>query len=406
MVLSIIIFIIIIWTIFTEWIDYINVKHKPEKLTEDMKDYYDDTQWNKALAYSKKKYKLSLVQSIIGFIEIMVILSFGWFGYLDTIIRGFTSNEMVVTLVFFWIITIGSTILSLPLSWYSTFVIEEEFGFNKTTKATFIKDFLKWIALSAVLWAIVMVPILWLYGKLGSSFWLYAWIFISIFGLVLQYFYSEFIVPIFNKQEKLEDGELKTAIIEFANKVDFPVDEIYVIDWSTRSTKSNAYFAWFWKKKRIVLFDTLIKNFSKEEIVAVLAHEIGHYKNKHIIKWMIISTLESGFVLFIASLFLWNPLFSTALGASVPSFHICLIAFSLLYSPLNIVSWIFGNYLSRKHEYEADAFAKLHYSAKYLMSSLKKLTIENLSDIKPHPIYEFVTYSHPSVLKRIWALQE
>jgi STE24 endopeptidase len=269
-----------------------------------------------------------------------------------------------------------------------------------------VLDQIKTIALTLVLTGILLTVVLVVYEHAGGWFWLSAWLAVSVFSLTVAFFYSEWIVPIFNKQTPLEEGELRSAIEAFAQKASFPVRNIYIIDGSKRSTKSNAYFTGFGKKKRIVLFDTLIEDLSTEEIVAVLAHEIGHYKMKHIFYTIAISLASTGFMLWAMSIFLNNPSLARALGGTAPSFHLGLVGFSLLYSPLSYVLDLAVDYLSRKHEYAADKFAAGYGTGDALVSGLKKISSKSLANLTPHPIVVFCRYSHPTLLQRIHHIQK
>ncbi|NND52252.1 MAG: M48 family metallopeptidase, partial [Flavobacteriaceae bacterium] len=308
-------------------------------------------------------------------------------------------------LIFFGIIMLGSDLISTPFSYYSTFVIEEKFGFNKTTKKTFLLDKLKgWIML-AILGGGLLALIIWFYQVTGKNFWLYAWGLVTIFTVFMNMFYSRLIVPIFNKQTPLEIGELRDKISNYAQTVGFKLNKIFVIDGSKRSTKANAYFSGFGSEKRVTLYDTLINDLEDEEIVAVLAHEVGHYKRKHIIFNLISSIVLTGLTLFILSLFISKPVLSQALGVEIPSFHIGLVAFGILYSPFSEITGLVMNLFSRKFEYQADNYAKSTYKAEPLISSLKKLSKNNLSNLTPHPAYVFMHYSHPTLFQRIQNLR-
>jgi len=285
-------------------------------------------------------------------------------------------------------------------------VIEEKFGFNKATPKIFIGDKIKTWIITAIIGGGILALVIWFYQLTTEYFWIYTWIIISVFSIFFSMFYSNLIVPLFNKQTPLEEGELKSAIQDFAEKVGFQLENIYIMDGSKRSTKANAYFAGLGKKKRIVLFDTLVNEMTTEEIVAVLAHEIGHYKKKHTLSMIIISIIQMGITLFILSLLINNPLLSSALGASKPSFHLGLLAFGIIYSPVSTLLGLGINVLSRKNEYEADRFAGVNYNADALASALKKLSVKNLSNLTPHPAYVFFHYSHPPLLKRLEALDE
>ena len=298
-----------------------------------------------------------------------------------------------------------SEIIAIPLSYYSTFVIEDKFGFNKSTKKIFWSDKIKGILMSALLGGGILALIIWFYQLTGENFWIYAWILVALFSLLMNMFYAKLIVPLFNKQSPLEAGVLKTAIEKYAEKVGFTINNIFVIDGSKRSTKANAYFSGFGSQKRITLYDTLINDLETDEIVAVLAHEVGHYKRKHIVFNLISSILLTGLTLFVLSIFINSPLLSEALGVSIPSFHIGLIAFGILYSPISRITGLFMNLMSRKFEYQADNFAKDTFESKALIISLKKLSKNSLSNLTPHPAFVFAQYSHPTLLERIKNLE-
>jgi len=310
--------------------------------------------------------------------------------------------------LYFGILGIAADIFSTPFSVYSTFVIEEKFGFNKTTPKTFIFDKIKGWFLSAIIGGGLFSLIIWIFESTGIYFWLYAWFVVSVFSIFMAMFYSNLIVPLFNKQTPLEDGELRNAIQTFSEKVGFKLKNIYVIDGSKRSNKANAYFTGLGMKKRIVLYDTLIKNHSIDELVAVLAHEIGHYKKRHTLLGVFLSIFQTGLMLFILSLFIakgseLSEILSGALQAQA-SFHIGILVFGLLYSPLSLILGLIMNIISRKNEYAADHFAGKNFSAKALIEALKKLSVNNLSNLTPHPVYVFFHYSHPPLLERLKAL--
>jgi STE24 endopeptidase len=327
------------------------------------------------------------------------------FAWVDDIARSISDNEMVVSLLFFGILFIGNEVLTLPFTLYSTFVIEERFGFNTTTAKIFFFDSIKSLLLTIVLGGGILALILWLYQQLGDQFWLATWAAISLFSLIMLLFYSEWIVPLFNKQKPLGEGELRTAIEAFADKAGFSLKNIFVIDGSKRSTKANAYFTGFGKKKRVVLYDTLIEQLTTEEVVAVLAHEVGHYKKKHVVSSLILSFVQSFVLLYILSLFLRLPISAEVLNAAQPSFHIGIVVFGLLYQPISLVLGLMMNVFSRKHEYEADAFATEYALGDALISGLKKISVQALSNLNPHPAYVFVHYSHPTLLQRMEHIQ-
>ena len=269
---------------------------------------------------------------------------------------------------------------------------------------TFVMDKLKGYLLAIIIGGLLGSSLLWLILEIGKDFWWYFWVLISVFMLFMQMFYSSLILPLFNKLTPLEDADLRSAIVNYCNKVDFPLTHLFVMDGSKRSKKSNAFFMGIGKKKKIVLYDTLVKNHSIEELVSILAHEVGHYKKKHIISGLVITILQTGFILFILSLFVYNENLSFALGSDMIGIHLNLIAFSILYSPLSSLTGIVMNMYSRKNEFEADAFARKTYKAEPLKEALKKLSVDNLSNLYPHPFYVFIHYSHPPLLVRLKAL--
>ena len=397
----IIIAILLIDFAIDKLISYLNAKHFDDKIPNELTDVYNEKEYFKSQAYKKENYRFSLLKS--GFTMILTLFFFilKGFAWVDDYARGFSTNEITVALIFFGLIMIGSEILSIPFSYYHTFFIEEKYGFNKTSKRLFITDKLKGLLLSATIGGGVLAIIIWFYQMTGDSFWVYTWLFIGAFTIFITMFYSTLIVPLFNKQSPLEDGELKDAIFAFSKKTGFTLNNIYVIDGSKRSTKANAYFSGFGARKRIVLYDTLINDLDTEEIVAVLAHEIGHYKKKHVLINMVLSLFVTGITLYFFSLFIDNALLSKALSVDIPSFHIGLITFGILYSPISEITGIFMNMISRKFEYQADDFAKNQFNGSSLISSLKKLSKNSLSNLTPHKANVFIHYSHPTLLQRI-----
>ncbi|AOW16706.1 peptidase M48 [Polaribacter vadi] len=398
--------IISISFIIDKILDTLNAKHFDDKIPAKLADVYDETAYKKSQAYKKTNEKFSNISSTFSIVLTLVFFFVDGFKYVDDFARSFTDNPILVALIFFGVIMLGSDILTTPFSYYKTFVIEEKFGFNKSTKKLFWLDKIKGWLMSILLGGGVLAIIIWFYQFAGKDFWIYAWALVAVFSLIMNMFYAKLIVPLFNKQTPLENGELKTAIENYAQKVGFTLNNIFVIDGSKRSTKANAYFSGFGSQKRITLFDTLINDLETDEIVAVLAHEVGHYKRKHIIFNLASSILLTGLTLFILSLFINSSLLSEALGVSIPSFHIGLIAFGILYSPISEITGLFMNYMSRKFEYQADNFAKETFEATPLITSLKKLSKNSLSNLTPHKAYVFMHYSHPTLLERIENLEK
>ncbi len=396
----IIIAIIIIDFAVDKIIEALNARHFNDLVPRELQDVYNETEYKKSQRYNNENYNFGLITSTFSLLLMLAFLFFDGFAYVDSLARGFSDDPILIALIFFGIIMFASDILTLPFSWYSTFVIEEKYGFNKTTKKTFFTDKLKSWALLAIVGGGILALIVWFYQITDEDFWWYTWILIIIFTLFVNMFYAKLIVPLFNKQTPLPEGSLRTKIENYAQKVGFKLDNVFVIDGSKRSTKANAYFSGFGKEKRITLYDTLIKDLEEEEILSVLAHEVGHYKKKHIFANLAASIITTGFTLWLLSLFIGNPLLSQALGVTQPSFHIALIAFGILYSPISEITGLIMNYLSRKFEYQADNYAKKTYNAQALISSLKKLSKISLSNLTPHKAYIFMNYSHPTLLQR------
>ena len=384
----------------------LNSRRYDSQLPEEVKDVYDQEHYLRSQEYKKVNERFSVLTSTFSFILIILILTFHVFGYFDQIARSVTSNPILIALLFFAIIMLASDILNTPFALYDTFVIEEKFGFNKTTLATFFLDKLKGWFLAAVLGGGITALIIWIYLLTKEMFWIYAWIAVTSVMIFITMFYSTLIVPLFNKQTPLQEGPLRDAIRVLCDKVGFHLTNVYVIDGSKRSTKSNAYFSGLGSRKRIVLYDTLIDDLTTDEIVAVLAHEIGHYKKKHSLLNIILGVIQTGITLYVFSLFIVNPMLSWALGAKVHSIHMVILAFGIIYSPISTVVGLALNLLSRSHEYQADQYAKRHFDAKSLISALKKLSSKNLSNLTPHPAYVFFHYSHPTLLQRIRALNK
>lgn len=402
----IILFIFVIDFIWSQYLAYRNRKKMSSDIPYIVSGIYNQEEYTRQQSYQKESGLFGLYSSLLSFAIILSILLLGLFGRLDIFLRNYMQNEVYLTLMFFGIIYLCSVIISLPFDYYSTFVIEAKFGFNKSTKRIFWTDQFKSFLLTLILGGIILALLAWFYNTLGNNAWLYAWGIITIFSLCMTLFYSNIIVPLFNKQKPLEEGELRTEIETFGKQAGFAIDNIYVIDASKRSTKANAYFTGFGSKKRIVLFDTLINDLSTNEIVAVLAHEIGHYKKKHTLQGMLTSILYMGIMLYLISLFLGNQSVAIALGGSIPSFHLGLIGFSLLFTPISMLLGIISSMLSRKNEYQADAYAASYGMADDLINALKKLSVKSLSNLNPDWLYVFFYYSHPTLLQRIEALQK
>lgn len=397
----IIIGIIIINFIKDKILDALNAKHFNDPIPEELADVFDDEAYNKSQKYKAVNYRFGIWSSLFSLVLTLGFLLFDGFEYVDNLARSYSENPIIIALIFFGIIMIASDIISTPFSYYKTFVIEEKFGFNKTTKKTFFLDKIKGLVMMALIGGGLLALIIWFYEITGKYFWLYAWALISGFTIFMNMFYARLIVPLFNKQTPLEEGELRSKISDYANSVGFSLKKIFVIDGSKRSTKANAYFSGFGSEKRVTLFDTLINDLDDDEIVSVLAHEVGHYKRHHIIFNLFASIILTGLTLYILSIFISNPLLSNAIGVEKQSFHVGLVAFGMLYAPISEITGLVMNYFSRKFEYEADDYAKSTYKAEPLIGSLKKLSKNSLSNLTPHPSYVFMHYSHPTLYQRI-----
>ncbi len=390
--------------IFEQWLDYLNHKHVSATIPHELEGIYDEEQYTKQQEYKKANYSFGVLSDVLSFLVMLAMLFFGGFALIHKWVVVISGSAVVQSLLFFAIIGLGSSIISLPFSIYGTFVIEERFGFNKTTPKTFILDLLKSMLLSVVIGGPLMALVIWLYTIAGAYFWLYAWMVISGFTIFMTMFYTSVILPLFNKQTPLEEGELREAIEAFSDEAGFKLDNVFVMDGSRRSTKANAFFSGLGSSKRIVLYDTLIKDLNTEEIVAVLAHEIGHYQLKHTLWGTVIGVVQMGIILFVFGLVVNNPLLSQALGVADPNFHIGLLVFGILYSPVSFVTGMFMTILSRKNEYAADAFANGFGLGKALISGLKTISSNALSNLTPHSLYVFFHYSHPPLLQRIRAI--
>ena len=393
---------IIILNFFKDSIlDYLNSKYFDNEIPNIISDIYDKEKYLKSQEYKKTQYKFNRISSIYSLLILLFFFYFDGFLILDNYCRLLFDSELIISLSFFGIIYFGNDLLSIPFSIYHTFIIEEKFGFNKTTKKTYIIDKLKSWLLTILFGGGILSFIIFQFESIGQNFWIVAWIFISVLTLLINGLYAQIIVPLFNKQTKLEDGELKSEIEKYSKKAGFNLSNIYVIDGSKRSTKANAYFSGFGKQKRVTLYDTLINKLTKNQIVAVIAHEIGHYKKNHIIFNLLFSIIQSGIMLYILSLLIYMPIFSEALNIENHSFHIALITFSILYTPISEMSSLIFNLFSRKFEYEADEYADKTFDGKYLIEALKVLTKDSLSNLTPHPKYVWWHYSHPTLLERI-----
>jgi STE24 endopeptidase len=384
---------------------YLNSKASHNPIPAELKGIYDDAAYKRQQAYSRTNRKMGVVVNILNTSLTLSLFAFGGFAFIDGFVRSYTDNPILLTLMFMFVVYLITMIIDIPAGYYSTFVIEERFGFNKSTRKMFFLDQLKGFALNTVIMGALLAAIVWIYGLMPSYFWIVAWGVLMLVTLFFQFFYSDLIVPLFNKQTPLEEGELRTAIEEFAGKVGFAIKDIYVMDSSKRSTHANAYFTGFGSKKRIVLYDTLIQQLTTDEIVGVLAHEIGHYKHRHQLKGLLSNAMTSLLMLFLFSLVIDSKAIANAAGCSEPSFYINLLVFSMFYSPVELVLSMVNNVVSRRHEWQADEFAKVNGKGMAVSSGLRKMSANSLSNLTPHPLVVFMEYSHPTLLQRVRHLE-
>ncbi len=369
-----------------------------------LRGMYDDEAYARQQSYFRANRSVSLVSTLVSTLFTLLVFAFGGLGWLDSLVRSLSDSPVVQALAFFAVLGTVSWLIALPIDVYDTFVIEERYGFNKTTVRLYIVDTLKSLGLTVVLGGGLLALVVWIYGCSPHWFWLIAWGVMALVTTVIQYFYSVLLVPIFNKQTPLAEGELRDAIEQFAKRADFRLKNIYVIDGSKRSTHSNAYFTGFGRQKRVVLYDTLITQLSTDEIVGVLAHEIGHYKHHHIVLSMLEGLATSLVTFILLGLCLDSHELAAAAGSGMPSFHVNVVIFSLLYTPLNILMGIVSNIRSRRGERQADHYALVHGMGAAEASALKKMSAMSLANLTPHPAVVFTSYSHPTLAERVTTL--
>ncbi len=388
-------------------IELLNLKNLSPQLPDEFKGHYDDERYKKSQLYTRENTITGLINKTFFEIIVIIFILAGGFNYVDKIARGYGFGEIITGLIFTGILIFSFQLLELPFDIYDTFVIENKYGFNKTTVKTYLLDMVKSIILATVIGGLIFSCILWFFGKFENWAWLFCWIAIIVFQMFLNFIAPVVIMPLFNKFIPLENGELKNSVESYARSQNFKMKGLFKMDGSKRSTKSNAYFTGFGKFRRIVLFDTLIEKHTIEELVSILAHEMGHFKMKHIYKNMFIGTITTGFLFFLLSFFINNEGLFTAFKMEKTSIYASLVFFGFLYSPVMEIISLFGNCMSRRHEYEADAYAvKTGNNAEAMISALKKLSADNLSNLTPHPFMVFLKYTHPPVLKRIEKIRE
>ena len=389
------------WSTF---LTLLNIKASRQPVPALLADLYDEERYRRQQAYAMTNRKFSLLSGAVSTLVTLGIFAFGGFAVFDGAARAVSAAPVVQALVVWGIFYLISWFISLPFDIYRTFVIEQRFGFNRTTPKLFAADAVKSLLTSLVIMGAVLALCAWIYTLTPRWFWLLAWGAVSLFSLFMQYFYSQLIVPLFNKQTPLPEGELRTAIEAFAARVDFRLDNIFVIDSSKRSSKSNAYFTGFGRRKRVVLYDTLMEQLTTEEIVGVLAHEIGHYKHHHILLSLCEGFATNLLMFWLFSLFIGSDALAAAAGCGAASFHVNLAVFSLIYTPVSLVLDIVTNVISRGHERQADAFAAAHGMGPAEASALKKMSAKSLANLTPHPLVVFTEYSHPTLAERVESL--
>jgi len=397
--------IIVLHYILDITVSSLNIKALSPELPDEFRDVFDHKSYRQSQRYTTATTTLSLVQNSITTTATVIFLLLGGFNLVDQFARSFALNDIVTGLIFTFTLLILSFMLGLPFSLYSTFGLEARFGFNRTTVTTFTGDIVKGLLLTILLGGPVLALVLWFFDNSGSYGWFFCWIGVVVFGIVLQFFAPVLIMPLFNTFTPLADNELRQKILDYADRQNFLLKGIFTMDGSKRSSKLNAFFTGFGKFRKIVFFDTLVEKLSSDEIVAVLAHEMGHFKKKHIWKMIVASVLQTGLMFFLLSFFIENAALFEAFGMEKRSIYASLVFFAFIYAPLNTLLSIIFNYLSRIHEFEADRFAaETTGEAGALISGLKKLSKENLSNLTPHPLMVFFSYSHPPVLSRIRTL--
>ena len=383
------------------FVDFLNHRSSGRPLDSELKELYDESEHQRSIRYQAANYRISFLTSTLFFLLLIAALTYEWFAALDRFVRDQWSNEIVISLAFIGILALISNLISLPFGIYSTFKIEAEYGFNKSTVTTFITDLVKGLLLTLVIGGALLGAVLWIYQELRSTFWLWAWLLFASFSLFFFMFGTKLILPLFNKLTPVPEGELRSEVEKYCASQGYSLGKLFVMDGSKRSTKANAFFSGLGKSKTIVLFDTLLEKLETREVVAVLAHEIGHYKRKHTLAMFLLSNLQT-FVLFaLLGWLLGVEELSTALGATESSFHLSALAFFLLFSPVSMLLGLINNGLSRRNEYQADDFARETYDGAALREALKKISTDALANLSPHPLYVAVNYTHPPIRERL-----
>ncbi len=407
LLLGIVLFVLIEFTAGMV-INYLNERSKNQPLSAEGAEIFNPEEYAKSMAYGTAKYRLEMLTTLVSTAVILAAIALGWFAWLDDQLRDRVTNNLLITVLFGAIVAVVGTLANIPAGYYSTFVIEEKFGFNKSTKKLFFQDAIKQLIISLALGLVLLYAVAWIYQELQSQFWIIAWLLFAVFSLFMFVFGTRIFLPMFNKLKPLPEGELRTAVEDYCQKQGFPLSKLYEMDASKRSTKLNAFFSGMGKVKIIGLYDTLLEKLTVQETVSVLAHEVGHYKRKHVYTMFAFSNIQTLIIFSLLGWLLGNPNLSKALGADVPSFHLSLLAFFLLFSPVSTLLGLINNSFSRRNEYQADQYSIDTYpgAREHMYSALKKLSRESLSNLNPHPVYVAVHYSHPPILDRLANLKK
>ncbi len=402
--LTLLITLVILSYLVESLIKILNHRESKKALHPTLANLYSESEYRRSLEYSQANFSLSITNATYSIIIMVLALALGVFGTIDKYVREQVQSEILIALIFFAIIGLVSDVLDLPFDIYGTFVVEAKFGFNKTTPATFVLDKLKGYALAGLIGGGLLALIVFIYQETGGAFWILGWLLLSGFSLVMFMFGTTLILPLFNKLKPLEDGDLKEEILKYCAQEGYSIGRLFVMDASKRSSKANAFFAGLGKSKTIVLFDTLVEKLSTREIMAVLAHEIGHYKKKHTLYGFLLSIGQSLVIFAVLGWALRFPELSNALGSNIQSFHLSILAFFIIFSPLSFALDLITNGISRRNEYEADQFARQTYDGEPLKSGLIKIATDSLANLSPHPLAVKIYATHPPLLQRLSAL--
>lgn len=401
MLLNTLVIIVVAFYIIEAVLDHLNQSTAHNPLDPKISHLYNPQERQRSIAYAAEKTKVGFISATFSTVAMVLALSYGWFAHLDSWVRERFNNEILISLSFIAALSAISWWLNLPFQLYSIFKIESRFGFNKMTVSTFISDSIKGALVASIFGGLILTMVLWLYKNLGTYFWLAAWLVVTAFSLFMFMFGTTLILPLFNKLKPLEPGELRTEIERYCHSQGYAIGRLFVMDGSKRSTKANAFFSGLGSSKTIVLFDTLIEKLSTKEVVAVLAHEIGHYKKRHTFSMFVFSLLQSFAIFGLLGWLLSYPQLSTALGAEQPSFHLSALTFFILFTPVSILLGLINNTWSRHNEFEADTFAKQTYDVAPMRTALEKISTDSLANLSPHPWYVAFNYTHPTLLQRI-----